>query len=252
MLTICKTLNDNGIVPFAMAAKDNWWPQFILYYATAEHVFAKDPDFIRKINAGEATYTDTAGWLDAINVYKSLLDAKAYAPNPLGVSFDECKAMFLQGKAAMFPATWVLDDARKANINVAYSNLPTTNDPASNSLWGGFSGSIAINPSNGNTEVASAYIKFLLEPENYYAICKAWKLFPVRAGVDVSDIDPLFGTQQKAWEGKTLYGSPSDNMLSGVQDAMLNELQMLTAGKCTAEDVLKKMDEANKKALAQK
>lgn len=252
LLAICKTLNDNGIVPFGMAAKDNWWPQFILYYATAEHVFAKDPDFIKKINAGEATYTDTAGWLDAINVYKALLDAKAYVPNPLGVSFDECKAMFLQEKAAMFPATWVLEDARKANIDIGYSNLPTTNDAASNSLWGGFSGSLAINPSNGKTEAASAYIKFLLETENYHSICAAWKLFPVKAGVDVSDIDPLFGAEQKAWEGKTLYGSPSDNMLSGVQDAMLTELQMLTAGESTPENVLKKMDEANKKALSQK
>ncbi len=252
LLTICKTLKENNITPFAMAAKDNWWPQFILYYATAEHVFAKDPDFIQKINSGTATYSGTAGWLDAINVYKSLLDAGAFIPNPLGVGFDECKAMFLQGKAAMFPATWALADARKENINIGYSNLPTTNDAASGSLWGGYSGSLAINASNKHTAEAGDYIKFMLEKDNYHAICAAWQLFPVKDGVDVSDVDSIFGTQQQAWTGKTLYGSPSDNMLAGVQDAMLTELQVLTANKCKPEDVLKKMDEANAKALEQK
>lgn len=251
LLSVCQTLRDNGVTPFAMAAKDNWWPQFILYYATAEHVLAIDPNIMSKIASGEATYSGTAGWTESLEIYQQLLDAGAFIDNPLGVSESECVAMFLQGSAAMFPATWELTDARSADIDVGYCNFPTTDDASSTAIWGGFSAAMAINPSNGNAEAASDYVSYLFENANYHDVCAVWNLFPVKDGVDVSDVDPLFGVEQAAWEGKTLYGSPSDNMLTGVQDTLLSGLQDLTAGKATAADVLAAMDEANEKAIEQ-
>ncbi len=104
------------------------WKMFISLPFRIVIIFILALILIVKINNGSATFSSTAGRLESLDVYKKLLDSNAYMKNPLGVSFDECKAMFLQGKSAMFPATWVLEDARKANMNIAYCNFPTTND----------------------------------------------------------------------------------------------------------------------------
>lgn len=251
LLNVCKTLKDKGVTPIAMAAKDSWWTQFILFYGTTEHVLSADPDINKKLMSGQVKFVDTQGWLDTINIYKQMLDAGYFMPNPLGVSQAECQSSFLQGTVAMFPASFILDAVRKANMNVGYFNIPTTNDPNSKYVYGGYSWALGLNPSNGNFKTASDYMAFVFQKDNYHTLLVNYKQNPVMDGIDVSDIDPLFGDMQKAWANKTFEGSPSDGWLSGVQDTMLKEMQELTAGRAQPIDVLKSMDDAVAAALKQ-
>jgi len=250
LLAASQQLKDKGIIPFAMSAKDSWWTQFILFYATAEHVDAQDPSFNEKVKNGEADFSSNSGWMEAINVYKTLLDKQYFVPNPLGVGADQAKALFMQGKAAMYPATFGLQEAEDAKIDVGYMNFPTTNDQNMAYQWGGYSFGLSLNAKNKeNMDAANAFMSFVLEPSNYHKMLATYKYFPVKDGVDVSDVHPLFGVMQQEWKGKTMVGSPPDGWLPGVQDAMLNGIQELTAGRIDVQEVLNRMTAANKKAL---
>jgi ABC-type glycerol-3-phosphate transport system substrate-binding protein len=253
LVKVAQTLKDNKVIPFAMSAKDSWWPQFILYYATAEHVTAKTPTFNTDVMQGKAKFSENAGWLESFNIYKELGDKGFYAPNALGVGFDQNKASWLAGQTAMMPAVWVLEDSRKANLNLGFFNFPTTNDPNSQFMWGSYGGAMGINAQNKHAAEANIFMDWLFKKPNYIMLLGGLKVFPIEEGIDVSGLEPLFPKMAAAWASpKVMVGAPNDTWLPGVQEVMITGLQEITAGKVTVPDLLKKMDAATAKAIKEK
>jgi raffinose/stachyose/melibiose transport system substrate-binding protein len=236
-----------GVTPIAMSAQDNWWPQFIVYYALAEH--GANEDTAEAMLAGEETFVDNKAWAESLDIVKELVPY--YMPNPLGTSNTAAQSAFLAGEAAMWPATWILSDARAADINLGYMNFPTVDEPAE-AMWGTYQARLAINPSNGEEKVEAAqrFINYFFQDEVYSEFLGKMRLFPVTDTVEVDEtIDPLFPDMQASWEGKEFVAlfSPAD---AAVQNALLVGMQDLIGDRKTTEQVLADLDAALQETIA--
>lgn len=239
LLADSQKLSDAGVIPFAMSAQDNWWPQFIVYYALAEH--GANEELGEQMAAGETTFSESTAWAESLDVVRDL--TPYYMPNPVGTSQTAAQSAFLGGEAAMFPATWILSDARDAGLDLGYMNFPTVDQP-SDDLWGTYQVRFGVNPNNGDAKLAAShkFLDFFLQDDTYGEFLSKVKLFPTTTGVEIgADVDPLFPEMQTAWEGKTFVAafSPTD---PSIQDALLVGLQNIIAGQKTTEQVLGDLD----------
>lgn len=240
-----KKLLDAGITPLAMSAQDNWWPQFIVYYALAEH--GANEKLAAEMSAGKATFADSKAWKESLDIVKQLVPY--YMPDPLGTSETAAQSAFLQGKAAMWPATWVLPDARKANLDVGYMNFPTVDEP-SKDMWGTYQVRFGVNPGNDKVEAAQKFLNYFFEDDVYKTFLSSVKLFPTTKTVEVgADVDPLYPDMQKAWEGKTFIAAFSPTAKT-VQDALLVGLQNVIGDQKSTTEVLDELDVTLKQYLA--
>ena len=243
----CEKLLAAGITPIAMSAQDNWWPQFIVYYALAEH--GANEETAEAMLAGEETFADSEAWAESLDVVKDLVPY--YMPNPLGTSNTAAQSAFLNGEAAMWPATWILSDAREAGIDLGYMNFPTTDEPVDD-MWGTYQVRWAINPSNGDAkqEAAQKFLNYAMSDEVYSEFISKLRLFPVTTTVEVDEsIDPLFPDMQASWEGKEFIAlfSPAD---ASVQNELLIGLQNIIGDQKTTEEVLTDLDAALQETIA--
>lgn len=241
-------LLDAGITPLAMSAQDNWWPQFVVYYALAEH--GADEDTAEAMLAGDETFSDNAAWKESLDIVKELVPY--YMPNPMGTSNTAAQSAFLNGEAAMWPATWILSDARDAGIEPGYMNFPTIDEPT-DAMWGTYQVRWAVNPGNGEEKSAAAqkFLNYFFQDEVYSEFLADFKLFPVTTTVSADEsIDPLFPEMQKSWDGKEFVAlfSPAN---AEVQNALLVGMQDIIADRKTTDEVLADLDRTLAEVVAQ-
>ena len=249
LIDASKKLKAAGITPLAMSAGDGWWTQFILYHATAQNVMYLEPKANVDIMAGKATFSNDPGWRKSLEIYQELIPY--YMPDPVGTTQAAAQSAFLQGKAAMFPASWILPEVRKTSLNVGYFNFPTT-EAKTPAIWGSYQVQLGLNPKNGNLVAAEKFAAYLFSVAAYPSFLEKMSSFPVKDHVRLKKTDPLTPTQLAAWKGMAFEPSPNDTWLPGVADAMVSALQDLTAGKASVDDVLKVMDAATQAALKKK
>ena len=167
----------------------------------------------------------------------------ASATNPVGTSQTAAQSAFLAGQSAMFPATWILSDARDAGLDVGYMNFPTTDGPT-DAIWGTYQVRFGVNPNNGDAKLAASqkFLDFFMQDDVYADFLGKVKLFPTTTTVQIGeDVDPLFPDMQQSWEGKQFIAafSPTD---PSIQDALLVGLQNVISGQKTTEQVLADLD----------
>ena len=102
---IINTLSSSGIAPIALGNKDRWTGSLI-YMFLAER-FAGQEALASAIN-GSGSFTDD-GLMKAATEVQSLVDSNAFIKGFNGLSNEEAKSEFLNGKAAMYVmSTWEL------------------------------------------------------------------------------------------------------------------------------------------------
>ena len=247
LLEASQKLADAGIIPFAMSAQDNWWPQFIVYYPLAEH--GANEELGAEMAAGETTFSESEPWARSLDIVQEL--TPYYMPNPVGTNQTAAQSAFLAGDAAMFPATWILSDAREAGVDAGYMNFPTTDEPT-DAIWGTYQVRFGVNPNNGEDklEASQKFLDFFMQDDVYEEFLGKVKLFPTTTTVEIGeDVDPLFPDMQESWEGKQFIAafSPTD---PSIQDALLVGLQNVISGQKTTEQVLADLDLALEQYIA--
>jgi raffinose/stachyose/melibiose transport system substrate-binding protein len=99
---IIDTLNGKGIAPVALGGKDAWTASFWYMYLVDRIGGA---DLLDQAIASN-TFSDP-GLIEAAKIAQELVDRKAFQKGFNGLSNDEAKAEFLNGKAAMYAmGTW--------------------------------------------------------------------------------------------------------------------------------------------------
>ncbi|WIV19533.1 extracellular solute-binding protein [Paenibacillus polygoni] len=102
---IISTLTSNGVAPIALGNKDRWTGSLI-YMFLAER-FAGQEALASAIN-GKGSFADE-GLMKAATEVQSLVDSNAFIKGFNGLSNEEAKSEFLNGKAAMYVmSTWEL------------------------------------------------------------------------------------------------------------------------------------------------
>ncbi len=128
---VCKTLQDNGIVPFAALLKENWSVgHFITMIHTAlllEKGISPE-QFIADMNAGTTTYAvvDTNKLFSALDFYRANMNRNAE-----DMGGGEQQQSFAKGESAMMvQGLWAYIDALKLNpqLDAGFIPFPLFND----------------------------------------------------------------------------------------------------------------------------
>ena len=168
-LQMCETLKQAGVTPIVMPDEDRWFIQFGLYQLAATLVYADDPDFDKRLLAGERTFSGSA-WREALVRYKTLYDQGYVVGGSLDIGGTQAAALFNEGKAAMmFNGNW--DYARMTSgspdsFRRGFMPLPG-NDPGRPLLLSvGPAGGTVINKNTGHLEEVLDILAYQLEPSS--------------------------------------------------------------------------------------
>lgn len=103
--TVVKTLSDNGIAPIALGNKDRWTGS-LWYMYLADRIGGQET--LAGAISGSGSFKDESLVKAAAEV-QSLVDGNAFVKGFNGLSNEEAKSEFLNGKAAMYMmGTWEL------------------------------------------------------------------------------------------------------------------------------------------------
>jgi raffinose/stachyose/melibiose transport system substrate-binding protein len=177
MLNVVKVLKENGETPFLLAFQESWIPQLMTALAIGGVVTSENPDFIEKMNAGEASYEEIAKIFDIIDIIMANGTDKPFEVGNAAASAD-----FAAGKAAMWvQGTWqaqaILDI--NPNINIGAAPLPVSDNINGTLINLSVSTSLAVSPTSKNKEVALALVNYVLDKQASSTLFEELKFNPV-------------------------------------------------------------------------
>ncbi|MCR5669486.1 MAG: extracellular solute-binding protein [Butyrivibrio sp.] len=158
-IACCDALKAKGIIPFGCAGKETWC---VTEYLESVIEKSAGADTLNDIFLGKSTWNnqDVA---DAVDTFQGLVNNGYFDPSGIGLTNDEVKNNFMQGKYAFYMnGTWnCADFAANEEFfpKVKVGEFPVINaDKASlGQLIGGPSDTLAVAASSPNAEKAADY-----------------------------------------------------------------------------------------------
>lgn len=242
-----KTLKAKGVVPMALGAKD-LWPGCYLQNGLAARLVGVDT--MTKTLKGQASF-ETPEIIQSAQMMIDLTNNGAFAPNVMGVDWNEAYQQFLQGKTAMtFNGSWISGMLQndKVAFNVVVKNMPAVDGSKAdqNTFVGGSGDLYMINSKTADKDTAVKFLEGLMknylkhQSEDAGAI-SGWKL----DNVDSSKIGPIVKQQNSLIETATGFGPVWDTTLAAkAADTHHNLVSELIAKKITAQEFAKQSQQA--------
>ncbi|MEV6107258.1 extracellular solute-binding protein [Streptomyces sp. NPDC051940] len=244
LLAFCKDAAAKGTPAFALGNQDNWVTQIALYALVATTVYGPDRDFDQKMQAGQATFSDSA-WTTAMAKYQQMEETGCFQKNPLGTSYEASQDLAAGGKTlGIIQGNWVIALLKGKNPAGRFTLgvLPATDDPASFLMPAAAGGGYGVNAKTKNKELALKFVDFVMSP-------KGMNLFVTKQGSLPALPDTGFTVDPSLTELSTFIGDdrtvPFMDQLwpnPKVQQTMLSGLQEIFSGQSTADQVLAAMD----------
>lgn len=250
----CDKLKKAGIIPIVMGDKQAFEIQFGMYQAGASLIYADNPNFDKDLLAGKTKFTDPQ-WVETVKRYKELYDKGYVATGTLGLSEDQARQMFTDGKVAMkFDGNFGYDQMMKNGaVSFERGMFPLPSNDAGKKLVVNLSpgNGVFVNAKSENAEVAMEILKYWFTKDT--PLFNKWveTNTMVSPYVGTSSSLPLVsGYIDKYKDFQTVYNL-NNAWPAGVSDEMCNKFQELIAKSGSAEDVCKamqaKLDELIKK-----
>lgn len=103
-LAACNALNAAGITPMVVGSggADTWANGYSLVALVGTEVYAKDPNWLSKLNAGETDFSDPL-FVNAATKLKTLVDNNCIQTPLLSNDYAGIQAAFLNAEGAMYP-----------------------------------------------------------------------------------------------------------------------------------------------------
>lgn len=158
-IACCDALKAKGIIPFGCAGKETWCVTEYLESVIEKSVGA---DELNDIFLGKSTWNN-AGVGEAVDKFQELVTNGYFDPSGIGLTNDEVKANFMQGKYAFYMnGTWncadfAADEEFFKKVKVAEFPVIDSSKAKLGQLIGGPSDTLAVAASSPNAEVAAAY-----------------------------------------------------------------------------------------------
>ncbi len=239
MNEVITKLNAANIVPFQLAFQESWVPQLMTAQALGSIVSSKNPDWITKMTAGEASYNDVAAIFDIIDLINANGTAK-----PFEVGNEAGAADFANGKSAMWvQGPWNADAILKVNpdFEIGVAALPVSNDPKDTMINLSTSTSLALAPSSKNKEVALDLLNYMLDEQDSSALFEELKFNPIST-VHNFEVKPWVEESSAYVANGQAYQDLS--LPNGVTDEQAKLLQSYYAKTVTKEQFIETMDKA--------
>ncbi|MDP4095842.1 extracellular solute-binding protein [Paenibacillus sp. P96] len=165
---VVQTLSSNGVAPIALGNKDRWTGS-LWYMYLADRIAGNEA--LGKAIDGSGSFDDP-GLIQAAAEIQSLVDMNAFNKGFNGLSNDEGKSEFMNGKAAMYlMGTWELpnfttnpDIPQEFKDSVGFFKFPTVNGGKGdvNSWVGGPGVGLFVAENSKVKEEAKAFVEYFV------------------------------------------------------------------------------------------
>ncbi|GIO30439.1 MULTISPECIES: extracellular solute-binding protein [Paenibacillus] len=248
---LSKTLSDNGIAPIALGNKDRWTGS-LWYMYLADRIAGQKT--LADAIAGSGSFKDP-GLVQAAKEVQSLVDSNAFIKGFNGLSNEEGKSEFLNGKAAMYlMGTWELpnyttneDIPKEFRDNVGFFKFPTVEGGKGNidSWVGGPGVGLFVSQNSEVKEEAKAFVEYFVKKWGEQSVTGAGVIPATK--VDTSSLDlpqlyiDLFNEMNKA-SSITLFADVQ--MPANAAETHLNNIQALFGKAVSPEQFSEEHDKA--------
>jgi multiple sugar transport system substrate-binding protein/raffinose/stachyose/melibiose transport system substrate-binding protein len=220
-LDVVAKLRAAGVTPIEMAGGEGWAADIGMVGAVTTDVLGKDPEWIQKLKAGEAKFSD-ADFVGAVQKMIDLVEAGAYDPAALSADYSAANQNFLDGKSGMYPmGSWFigkgyLTDEQAENIGVFL--WPSDNGTAYLPTVAG--GTFAVNKESPNAEVAMEWAKaWATNQESYKPLIENDAAFILLKNASLADlgvdVTPLYMEGYELATGDAATSVPSFRWTGG-------------------------------------
>jgi raffinose/stachyose/melibiose transport system substrate-binding protein len=218
--------------------------QLVAYALVATTVYAPDRDFDKKMQAGQASFANSA-WTTAMAKYQEMERTGCFQQNPLGTSYEATQELAATGKTlGVIQGNWVIALLQKQNPNGTFvlKALPATDDQANSLIPAAAGAGYGVNAKAKNKELALKFVNFVMSPEGM-------NLFVKKQGGLPALPDTGFTVDPSLTELSTFLNSdrtvPFMDQLwpnAKVQQTMLTGIQEIFSGQSTSDKMLAAMD----------
>lgn len=246
VLPFCEDARAAGKTGFAIGAASLNATQNVLYGLVPDLVYADGTAFDDELLDGSATFSENAGWVEAMDKYQQMSEAGCFNDDATGSNQDEQNRLVASGESlGMFGIGFQLAALRGLNPDAEFLLTPFSSDPDSdrNIMTVSNAGGAAVNADSPNKEQAIAFVDFLATPEGLdiysQALVGAVPSIPTGTAVD----DPNLAVINEYLEaGDTVHFLNQFWPNARIEQAMYSGVQGMLAGSQDATSVLTAMD----------
>lgn len=250
---VVKTLASKGVAPIALGNKDRWTGS--LWYMYLADRFGGS-DVLNKAIDRSGSFEDPA-LISAAEEIQKLVDAKGFNKGFNGLSNDEGKSEFLNGKAAMYlMGTWELPNfttneeiPKEFRDSVGFFKFPTVEGGKGNidSWVGGPGVGLFVAENSKVKDEAKDFVKFFVEKWGEQSVEKAGVIPATKVDTEKVDLPDLYIdvlTELNKASNLTLFADVQ--MSASVAETHLNLIQSLFGNEVNPADYAKQHEEALK------
>lgn len=250
---VVETLNDNGVAPITLGNKDRWTGS--LWYMYLADRFAGQETLASAIN-GTGSFKDE-NLVKAASEVQALVDSNAFVKGFNGLSNEEAKSEFINGKAAMYMmGTWELpnwttneDIPQEFRDSVGFFKFPTVEGGKGNidSWVGGPGVGLFVSEDSKVKEEAKAFVEYFVQKWGEQAVTGAGVIPATK--VDTASLElpqlyvDLFNEMNRA-SSITLFADVQ--MQANAAETHLNQIQSLFGKAVTPEKFSEEHDVVSK------
>jgi raffinose/stachyose/melibiose transport system substrate-binding protein len=242
---IVKTLNDNGVVPFALGNKGPWVGA-MYSELLANRIGGSEP--FNKVYDGTGTWEDPS-FIEAGKAMKELADMNAFPKGFNALDNDPSRAMFVEGKAAMHVmGSWAIqqlmaEDAIKDKLDVCKFPAYDGGKGSADAWLGQPDQSFAISAGSKVIPAAAEFIKTMSDPEIQAKLAEAGNLVATNIPLDATKVNPIAMKVADLQKSMTeLFIFYDVGLGATVGNEFNNTIQAITAGK-SPEESFKKLQQ---------
>jgi raffinose/stachyose/melibiose transport system substrate-binding protein len=244
LLAFCRNAAAKGTPAFALGIQDNWVTQLVLYALVATTVYGTDRDFDKKMQAGQATFANSA-WATALAKYQEMDRTGCFQKSPLGTSYEASQELAATGKTlGLVQGNWVIALLKKQNPSGTFTikALPATDDSSRALMPAAAGAGYGVNAKAKNKDLALKFVDYVMSPEGMNLFVTKQGGVPALPGTGFA-LDPsLTELSTFITEDRTV---PFMDQLwpnAKVQQTMLSGLQEIFSGQSTPDKLLAAMD----------
>lgn len=247
VLQFCADARDAGKSAYALGAQTLNANQNILYSLVPSLVYGQDPDFDEQLAAGETSFAENEGWVEAMEKMQEMSDSGCFQDSVTGTSADQANQAAARGDSlATVAIGYTLSALADAAPDVTweFQALPATADAEDTLLAASSAGGAAVNADAANKERAIEFVDYLASPEVMKIYNDALKGAVPSISTDQPESeDPSLATITSYLDaGKTVAFLDQNWSNARIQQAMYSGVQAMLSGSQSGSEVLAAMD----------
>lgn len=243
LLSVCKTLLDNGMTPLAAGFGESWYLRLFVCAFTNQICRGSDVGWYGKKMSLETNFSDDPLYQECIQ--KAWDTHEYWQADPFGTSYDDATSAFATGKVAMIlDGSWIVDTIYTTNPDLNYGAcaFPASDDFAPKMMVSAGNGFAVYNDEDPNkVEAGKKLIEVIISQESaekWAELGRGLPILPVAYAMAPAfkDCQAYTGEQLLSSAGLTYFSSEYESIWIDDVQAAFNMDSLDMAAHCEKVD----------------